>query len=86
MGKLLYYILKFIPRPDIVFILDVSPEVAIKRKAEHNLKEAETYCKLYRDLANSLKVECLNAEESFYKISNSITSKCSKYIINHGKI
>ena len=52
--------LKFLPRPDFVFLLDASPKDVYIRKGEHSEKNLLHYRKMYRFIAKYLNVPVIN--------------------------
>ena len=63
---------KFIPRPEVIIILDADQEIVISRKREHTINSAISYRKLYQGLSSTLGVSIINTncsiEEVFFAV------------------
>lgn len=91
--KYLYDLNKEFPLPDIVFFLNVSPEIALvrikKRNKERAIFETEgklkkihsRYKRIFKDFQSKTKIYYINGEGSITKVSNKI-----KQIINEEKL
>ncbi len=61
----------FLPKPDVGFVLDVSPEIAYQRKKEDheaNLNYYQIQRQNYLRLAKAKDLQIINTEKSFEKI------------------
>lgn len=64
---------KLIPKPDIVILFEISPEVSVKRKSEHTLDEARRYSEIYKVLGKKINPSfVINAELSEKEIEKNI--------------
>jgi len=76
--KLKNFILFFIrimPRPDVIIIFKSNPETVVRRKGEHNLRQAKIYCAIYEDIAKKIKVDPIDSEESIGDIHQKIKNR-----------
>lgn len=55
---------KILPRPDIVFFLDIPAQLAYERKHEYTLEEYENFRHKYLSLAEKLKAPVLDTSRS----------------------
>jgi thymidylate kinase len=54
--KILFFIARIIPRPDMIVIFDANAKVVIDRKNEHTRDSANSYINIYRELCSELDV------------------------------
>lgn len=66
--------LSILPKPHLVFFLDIDPKIAFERKKEYSLKDYQRFQQMYRFVANTLNMPLINTNES--------QSKTSGYVIN----
>lgn len=57
--KLVKLLLAITPRPDLIFLLDAPPKVALKRKKEETLAYYVLQRKLYTEILNSINLDCI---------------------------
>jgi thymidylate kinase len=70
-----------LPKPDILFILDVSPEIALKRKKkvhDMNVNFYKTLRAKYLRLANDIGIRTVNTEKPLEKSVAEIFTKISE--------
>lgn len=69
---------RFIPKPNIYFILTADPEIIFARKKEVTFKELERQVKEYRELGNNIDYINVNVNCSPKEITNEIISIIKK--------
>ena len=67
---------RLVPKPNIVILFEVKPEVAILRKPEHSIAEAKYICQLYSKLKEKIVVEAIDTEQSISQIQKKIENAC----------
>ena len=70
--KAVMQLARLLPRPDILFMYQIRPEVAIERKGEHSPEEAIEISFLYMELSKILSVEQIDAERDINDIKQYI--------------
>ena len=81
--KLIRLFSRFIPKPDIVFILDADTEVIWNRKREVPMEEVERQRKAYVSILNmDLNGVLINVDRDIDAIVEEVTS----LILNHQKV
>jgi dTMP kinase len=63
---------KVLPKPYITFFFHISPEAAVKRKAEHTIDEARRICNLYYMLSQLTNSSMIDAEQDLITVSKQI--------------
>lgn len=66
------FLMKFLPKPDIMFYFDISPEVSIKRKFEMEKEALTIYHNLYHEVFSLGESIIINAEKNKEKITENI--------------
>ena len=73
------WVLQLIPQPDLILLLNVSPEVARQRKAELSLSESQRQCQAYIELmANRGNAVVLDANQTAVQLK-----KLAQQTIDH---
>lgn len=74
-NRLIRKLFLFLPRPDIAFILDVSPHIAFERKKDthaYNLKYYAAQRQRYLELVHKLEIRVINTEGSLKDSVNEV--------------
>jgi thymidylate kinase len=89
-SKFLFWtISKIIPRPDLIFIIEASPEKIYERKKELNIEEIKRRLILYKSekLSGLAPVVFINSEKSLNDISAKIEKEVAKKLLErHDKL
>lgn len=55
--------LKLLPKPDLVFFLDVSAKKAFERKKEYTIRELMRWSKIYKFVSNNINCKIINTNK-----------------------
>ncbi len=75
-------LVRILPKSDILFIFEVSPETAVARKPEEPLEKLKQNMSYYNKLATLLKKTVINGAEDMGMISNAIFSTVDNFLKN----
>jgi thymidylate kinase len=63
---------KLIPKPNVVILLQTTPQTAVMRKPEHTIAYAERLIKLYDKLKLLIRINTINAESNEQQIKQQV--------------
>jgi dTMP kinase len=80
LANLIMVLSKLMPKPDIVMLLEITPETSVKRKPEYTVDDARRICNLYARLKQLLPVNVVNAESSIEQVREYVTKLCNSLL------
>lgn len=74
------WMIRFLPHPDLIFILRTKAEIVYKRKAEFSLSEYEKLDKFYEKFARWLNIKAIDTAKDLENTTKIIINKVTKHL------